>query len=138
MGQTRVRTGDDIETVRRYFDLYARGLTEPLLALLHPEVRMVPIAADGRVLVGRDEVRRFFSEMNRDGVSTEPYACRFVSHGERVVAIGSLRQRRFSELRDRTGAWVFEVRDGVVHSIEGYASPADAIEAAAAPAALPS
>ena len=133
--EARLRRDDDIEAVRRFFDLYARGLMEPFLAMFHPEARFAPISGHGRVFEGPEGVREFLDEARSEGVSIEPYVCRFVARGDRVVAIGSLRQRHFRELRDRTGAWVFEIRDGLVYSVEGFVSAADALEAAETPVA---
>lgn len=129
MNATGASRGDEIETVQRYFELFAVGALDPFLATMHPDVRFVPIAGDGGEHVGRDEVRRFIERARREGRRIEPHAYRFVQEGTRVVAIGSLRQRRFTELRERTVAWTFELRDGLIVSIVGSVSPTEALEA---------
>lgn len=131
IGETLQLGGNDsLALARRFFDLFERGEVESWLEMLHPHARFVPMFGAGEVYEGPGGARTFLRAAGEAGLRIEPHAYRFTDHGDRVVAIGSLRQRRFSQLSERTVAWVIRFHEGRVFSLEVFVTPDAAYEAA--------
>jgi ketosteroid isomerase-like protein len=99
---------------RRYFALYARGETERLLELVHPDVELVLKSAGGEVLCGRDAVAAFVDETAGRFHETHPDVFRPVDD-ERVVVEGRMRWMNEDRiLRDDPVILALEFRDGLL------------------------
>lgn len=99
---------------RRYFSLYARGETERLLELVHPDVEIVLKSAGGEVLRGRDAVAAWLGETASRFHETHPDVYRPVDD-ERVVVEGRMRWMDEERvLRDDPVIFALEFRDGLL------------------------
>lgn len=94
--------------------MYARGETERLLELVHPDVELVLKSAGGEVLRGRDAVAAFVEETASRFHETHPDVFRPVDD-ERVVVEGRMRWMNEDRiLRDDPVILALEFRDGLL------------------------
>jgi ketosteroid isomerase-like protein len=101
---------------RRYFSLFARGETEELLELIHPDVEvLLKTVRRGEVIRGREAMREYLDELG------EMF---FESHADlyrplddtRVVVEGRIRWMDENRvLRDDPMIWAIEFRDGLLY-----------------------
>jgi ketosteroid isomerase-like protein len=94
--------------------LYARGETERLLEMVHPDVEIV-LKSAAEVLRGRDAVAAFLEETASRFHETHPDVFRPLDD-ERIVVEGRMRwmdEERI--LRDDPVTWAIEFRDGLLY-----------------------
>jgi ketosteroid isomerase-like protein len=109
----------EVQAIREAFRAFNDGGVgsgiEALLRISHENCRLRPPSAEGRVLLGHDEARAFFSEATASGKSLSVHPRTFEAHGDEVVVSGSMRVARpgsgFAESQVR---WVYRFRDGLV------------------------
>ena len=88
---------------------------EALLQHAHDDVEMRPYAAEGQVLHGAEEIRRFYREHAAQGASFHASAWDFEETGDCVYVTGSIRVRRpDGSIADAQLRWSYEFRDGLV------------------------
>jgi hypothetical protein len=113
---------DPVVLVRSIWSAYASGGIDAVNRLVGDDVEWVPLAA-GRSL--SDEQLR---EHNRRVSAT---AHGFETHGECVLAHGSLRTFRESGFVDVQPSWVYFFRDGRLLRCVGYGTREEALRAIA-------
>jgi ketosteroid isomerase-like protein len=103
------------DVARELCQAYDRGSVDGVLALMDPDVVLVPLPLLAeRPYVGHGGIRRFFAEAAR-----EWDALRFTVHrvgvsGDRAALLGRYRAGRDGTLQDGRVAWVVDVADGRV------------------------
>jgi len=110
-------TAPDLDAIKAIWATLAlaglEAATDQLLELCDEDVEARPYTADGRVLRGTDEVRRFFAEAVEDGTRIKSRAHAFTREGDEIAVRGSIRVTRpdgsFAEAQVR---WYHRFRDG--------------------------
>jgi hypothetical protein len=90
--------------------------SEELLAHSAEDVVFEPIAAQGRVLEGREELRTFWESFEGDGAQIRAGAYSLTEDEDSVVVNGWVRTIRDGRLADTQSRWVyrFNAEDEVV------------------------
>jgi SnoaL-like domain len=109
-----------LDAVRELWGTYREHGVQSAIALLHPEVEFV--AQDGRVFIGHDGVRRFFTEFEQRGEEfvASPYS--FELHEPDLLVIGHHRIRTPDGTRGDYLFFVHGFRDGRVSRIAAHAT----------------
>ncbi|HMJ97148.1 MAG TPA: nuclear transport factor 2 family protein [Thermoleophilaceae bacterium] len=125
---------EDLETVRRAYDAFARGDLESLMTFLHPDIewRTTPDVPFMGNYSGLDEFLRGMDEWTSafDDVTTEVQE--MIDAGESVIVCHRMRGRgRDSGVEvDLAICQVVAVRDGKLVRMHDYSSRQDALAAA--------
>ena len=91
--------------------------SEELLAHSAEDVVFEPLAAQGRVLEGPDELRSFWKSFEGDGVQIRAGAYSVTEEGDSVVVSGWVRTIKDGRLADTQSRWVYRFNaDGQVVS----------------------
>ncbi len=85
--------------------------SEELLAHSADEVVFEPLAAQGRVLVGRDELRRFWEGFEGDGGRLRAGAYSVIEEEDSVVVSGWVRTIKDGRLADTQSRWVYRFNE---------------------------
>jgi ketosteroid isomerase-like protein len=88
----------------------ARALEE-LLAHSAEDVVFEPRAAQGRLIRGKEEMRRFWAEIADEGVQTRAGAYSITEEGDTVVVTGWVRTTKEGRLADAQARWVYRFND---------------------------
>lgn len=125
---------ENVEVVRRLNQAFNCGDLDAFLGLLHPDVEWVPILAklEGTVYRGRDEVRRWVAELDRDWAEFHPDPQEFRDLGDVVLALGTWHARARTSglsLDSQPGAWVARIRAGKIVRYETFTDRSEALEA---------
>jgi ketosteroid isomerase-like protein len=116
---------DPVALVRSMWSAYAQGGVDAVAALVGTDVEWVPLS-EGHA-VPHDEM---FGERGRRRASRlSATAHRFETHGECVLARGSLRTFRESGFVDVQPSWVYFFRGGRLLRCVGYGTREDALRA---------
>jgi ketosteroid isomerase-like protein len=116
---------DPVALVRSIWSAYAQGGVDAVAELVGSDVEWVPFS-EGRA-VPHDEM---FGERGRKRASRlSATAHRFETHGECVLAHGSLRTFRESGFVDVQPSWVYFFRAGRLVRCVGYGTREDALRA---------
>ncbi|HZJ29651.1 MAG TPA: SpoIIE family protein phosphatase [Solirubrobacterales bacterium] len=131
--EVELRTdGPEIELIERLYEAFDRRSLEQLLGFCAPEFELqVPTAR----LAGRDSPYRghaglhlYSEDLHRTWDDLTVTARRIGMLGDRVVVEGRVFARsRSLGLRDLPVAWVWEVRDGMIHSGSAHTDLASAV-----------
>jgi uncharacterized protein (TIGR02246 family) len=126
---------DNVDLLRRVHEAFNRRDLETMLELIHPDGEWVPLMAtlEGARYRGRDEIRRWYLELDRDWAEFQTTPEEFRDLGDVVLILGTwhARSRATGLTLDRQpGAWVAHVRDGKVVRQETFTDRAQAFEAA--------
>ncbi len=81
--------------------------SEELLAHSAEDVVFEPLSAQGRVLEGRDELRRFWESFEDDGAQIRAGAYTVTEEGDSVVASGWVRTIKDGRLADTQSRWIY-------------------------------
>jgi ketosteroid isomerase-like protein len=104
-----------VQLIRRLFDLMeTSGLSTALEELLEhsaDDVVFEPHAAHGRVIHGKEELRRFWEDLTDEGVQTRAGAYSVAGEGDSVVVAGWVRTTREGRLADTQARWVYRFND---------------------------
>ena len=123
-----------VEMVARAFAAFNRRDQPALLESCHPEIEWVPMRASkaGTVYRGREGVRRAIDDVSQEFDELHNDPRRWTDLGERVVVAGRfVAKERGTGLRiDNPGAWLCEVREGLVSRVEAFPSEEAALRAA--------
>jgi ketosteroid isomerase-like protein len=126
MKESLMSEHQNIETLRRGYELFGRGDIEGLLGLFDPNIEWVspgpaelPTSGHRR---GHQQVREFFNAVNEtfDIQKFEP--TEFIAQGDRVVVLGqeTASIRATGKTITETWAHAFRLRDGKVVSFTEY------------------
>jgi ketosteroid isomerase-like protein len=129
MGQTKVSESSYADIVRGLWSAWERHGLEAMLALTPPDVEWQPVASDGRVLRGAEEVRAFWARQEAGGIREQAVPYRFEEQGDVVLVAGSLRQFAAHGWSDSQPVWGFFFEDGRLRRAVGFRSRAEAREA---------
>jgi hypothetical protein len=113
----------NLQTVRKIWAVLEReGMCagiEAMLARCHEDVELRPYVADGRTLVGVDEIREFFHEREAAGASVHASPWTFEESGGEVTVSGSIRvQRPDGSIADAQLSWTYSFCDGLISRAE--------------------
>ena len=125
----------NLEIARASLAAMAAGDLDALLRLYHPEVEYLPLThtqVEGRGYRGHAGVREYFAEADSLWEEMHPVADSMRTSGNDVVVIGRCEFRgRASRIETQTPmAWVITVHEGLIVRYRGFATPAEALEAA--------
>jgi ketosteroid isomerase-like protein len=127
---------EDLDVVRRGIEAYNRSDVDELVALSDPEVRMVPVKSllEGDAYRGHEGVRRFIAEMDEDWSEREVLIDELRDLGDRILVLGRFRAvgRASGTQVDQPAAWVSEIRDGRLLTMQAYTDPEAALREAGA------
>jgi ketosteroid isomerase-like protein len=84
---------------------------EELLAHSTEDVVFEPHVAQGRVIHGKEEMRRFWAEMAGEGVQMRAGAYAVTEEDDSVVVSGWVRTMRDGRLADAQTRWVYRFND---------------------------
>lgn len=118
-------TEDLPETIARGFAALNRRDLGALVALSHPEIEWRPLRAGVGPYVGHEGIRRALEDVQRefDELHNEPRRWTGLD-GDRYLVAGRLvAKERATGLRvDNPGAWILELRDGLIFRVDAFAS----------------
>jgi ketosteroid isomerase-like protein len=128
------------ELIRRTLEAFNRRDLEGMLALQHAEAEVVPITAamEGRVYRGREDMREFLQSIELDWDVFETCPEDYYERGDRALALGTWTARgRGSgvEMTSQRGAWLAQLKDGLVYRWRTYTDRQEALEAFGVPEA---
>jgi ketosteroid isomerase-like protein len=122
------------DTIARAFAALNRRDVGALVAACHPEIEWRPLRAGAGPYFGHDGIRQALDDVHVefDELHNEPR--RWTDLGDRVLVAGRLvAKERATGLRiDNPGAWIIDVRDGLIVRVEAFASEDAALEASRA------
>lgn len=127
-------SSENVETVRRGYEAYARAGVEAFLPLLDPEFELTTtpdLAAEPDTYRGEDGIRRYFDSFEEamEEIRFEPLE--FIDAGEHVIVPQRQRMRgRASGVEvDVRSTQVWTVRGGKLVRMEFFPTRAEALEA---------
>jgi ketosteroid isomerase-like protein len=85
--------------------------SEELLAHCAEDVVFEPHAAQGRLIRGQDELRRFWEGFEDDGAQMRAGAYSMTEEGDSVVVSGWVRTIKDGRLADTQSRWVYRFND---------------------------
>jgi ketosteroid isomerase-like protein len=104
-----------VKLIRRLFDLMETDdlahASEELLANSADDVVFEPQAAQGRLIHGKEEMRRFWADITDEGVQMRAGAYSITEEGDTVVVSGWVRTTREGRLADSQARWVYRFND---------------------------
>jgi ketosteroid isomerase-like protein len=127
-------SSENVEVMHRFHDAFNRRDVDAVLALMHPDVEIVPITGrlEGTVYRGHAAIRRFFAGFDEDWEVFKTVPVEFQDFGHCVMSLGTWESRgRASglDLNAQPGAWVAWMRDGKIIRQETFTDRAQALEA---------
>jgi ketosteroid isomerase-like protein len=87
------------------------GASEELLANSADDVVFEPHAAQGRLIHGKEELRRFWEDFADEGLQMRAGAYSVTEEGDSVVVTGWVRTIREGRLADTQARWVYRFND---------------------------
>ena len=84
---------------------------EELLKHSTDDVVFEPHAAQGRLIHGKEELRKFWADMAGEGVQMRAGAYSVTEEGDAVVVTGWVRTMREGRLADAQARWVYRFND---------------------------
>ena len=129
---------DNVELVRKLFEAAARGDSEAVLSLYHPEVELdssrsaLGRLVGGEVYRGYNGVRRFYRAYDEAWEHIDHQIEELIDAGDQVVSIVNIRARgRVSRAAvDLSMAGLWTIRDGKIARAIYFQSREQALEAA--------
>jgi len=115
--QNGVAESPNLQAIKQAFrastdEGFEAGL-EALLSQAHEDCEFRPYIADGRVLRGHDEVRRYYGEAIAAGSQMRLNPTSFHESGDEIVVHGSIRVARPSGgFAETQISWTYRFRDG--------------------------
>jgi ketosteroid isomerase-like protein len=85
--------------------------SEELLAHSAEDVVFEPRAAHGRLIHGKEEMRRFWADIADEGVQTRAGAYSITEKGDSVVVSGWVRTMKEGRLADAQARWDYRFND---------------------------
>jgi ketosteroid isomerase-like protein len=130
---------ENVETIRRGYEAFARGDVEAVLEVLDPDVDWHPAIAPilgVETVRGREAVRRFFTRDLFEGFDRfRAEALSFEDLGDFVLVMVRYTGRGETSgiEMDQKFATLYELRDGKTLTMRDYPTRAEALEAAGLP-----
>lgn len=125
-----------VKTIASAFTAFNRRDLPALLAVCDPQIDWIPLrtSAGGTVYHGHDGVRQALEDVHREFEELQNDPRRWIDLGDRVVVSGRfVAKERATGLRiDNPGAWMCELRDGLMVRVQAFPSQEAALEAARA------
>jgi ketosteroid isomerase-like protein len=104
-----------IKLIRKLFELMETNdlarASEELLAHSADDEVFEPRAAHGRLIHGKEEMRRFWAEIADEGVQTRAGAYSITEEGDSVVVTGWVRTTKEGRLADAQVRWVYRFNE---------------------------
>jgi ketosteroid isomerase-like protein len=104
-----------IKLIRKLFELMETNdvarASEELLTHSAEDVVFEPHAAHGKLIHGKEEMRRFWAEIADEGVQTRAGAYSITEEGDTVVVTGWVRTTKEGRLADAQARWVYRFND---------------------------
>jgi ketosteroid isomerase-like protein len=104
-----------VQLIRRLFELMETNslarASEELLAHCADDVVFEPHAAQGRLIRGQDELRRFWEVFQDGGAQMRAGAYSVTEEGDSVVVTGWVRTIKDGRLADTQSRWVYRFND---------------------------
>lgn len=85
--------------------------SEELLAHSADDVVFEPHAAHGRLIHGKEEMRRFWADITEEGVQVRAGAYSITEEDDTVIVTGWVRTTRQGRLADAQARWVYRFTD---------------------------
>ncbi len=127
-------TEEAVETITLAFAAFNRRDVAALIAVCDPEVEWIPMrpTAAGIVYRGHDGVRRALEDVAQEFDELQNYPRRWTELGDRIVVAGRFvaKERRSGLRIDNPGAWLCEMRGGLVARVRAFASEESALRVA--------
>ena len=125
---------ENVEVMQRFHNAFNRRDVDAFLALMHPDVELVPITGrlEGTVYRGHAAIRAFFQSFDEDWEVFQTVPHEFQDFGDCVMSLGTWESRgRASglDLNAHPAAWVAWMRDGKIVRQETFTDRAEALEA---------
>ena len=110
---------DDVELLKRVYELFNRREIESVLAAMHPDVVWANGMEGGHVN-GRDEVRSYWKrQWAMIDPHVEPVEISPASEGEFTVKVHQVvRDLKGNLLADRMVTHIFQIRDGLIQRFD--------------------
>jgi ketosteroid isomerase-like protein len=125
---------ENVELVARAFTAFNRRDVDELLALCDPDIEWVPMrpSLEGRSYRGHEGVREAMADVDREFEELQNDPRRWIDLNDHVVAAGRfMAKERDTGMRiDSPGAWLCEIRAGLVAYVRAFPSEEAALEAA--------
>jgi ketosteroid isomerase-like protein len=127
---------ENVELVARAFTAFNRRDVDELLTLCDPDIQWVPMrpSLKGRIYRGHDGVREALADVDREFEELQNDPRRWVDLNDHVVVAGRfMAKERDTGMRiDSPGAWLCEIRAGLVVYVRAFPSEEAALKAAQA------
>jgi ketosteroid isomerase-like protein len=119
------REEKNLAVVRALWAAFQSGGVEQVLHLVDDDAEWLPLAADGTVLRGREQLRSHFERMASAGQQMDAIPHSFRARGDLVLVSGTMRMSSSQGLEEQTAHWLYWLRDGRLVRAEGCPSLAD-------------
>ena len=125
---------ENVEVMQRFHEAFNARDVAGFVALMHPDVELVPITGrlEGTVYRGHSEVRAFLAGFDDDWEVFVTLPVEFRDFGDCVMSLGTWEARGRASgvnLSGQPGAWVAWMRDGKITRQETFTDRAQALEA---------
>jgi hypothetical protein len=111
-----------IEYVRELWRRFTERGLDAVLEIVPDDVVWEPLAAEGRVLRGPDELREHLARLEREGRPNRAESYAFEEVGDTVIVTGSMRQFHEHGFHDRQPAWVYWFSEDRLVRVVGFPS----------------
>ena len=124
---------DDVEILRRSFEVWNSGDLEQLIDMMHPDLEFVPLRSqlDGSVYRGPEGMRQFAADMADEWEYQRIVSDEFRQVGQAILMLGRFNARARGsgmEIEFPCG-WVGRLTDGKVSYLRTYSNAREALEA---------
>jgi ketosteroid isomerase-like protein len=127
----------NVEVVKRLFEAFARRDVEAVVALAHPDVKILPVTAHiargGRAYEGRAGIREYMADASRLWEELELVPIQYEAVVNAVVAIGEVRARGAGGELRQPAVWTWKLREGLIVDGRVHSDVKAAREALGAP-----
>jgi ketosteroid isomerase-like protein len=127
----------NIDVMRRFHEAFNARDVDRFLALMHPDVEVVPITGrmEGTVYRGHAALAAWLAGFDEDWEVFVTVPVEFRDFGDCVMSLGTWEARARAsgiDLNGQPGAWVAWMRDGKITRQETFTDRAQALEAVGA------
>jgi ketosteroid isomerase-like protein len=134
---TETRREDNLALARQIFDWFSQGDVDACVAALAPDVEARPAIHGAPVLLGREAVAKWWSQVADLDGDLEVRPLNFEAHGDCVIVRGYLRQRSGRALAESQVFWLCEICAGQITRMESHPSRDAALAASSGPRRAP-
>jgi ketosteroid isomerase-like protein len=127
-------SADNVELVRQAFGAFNTRDEQELLRFCHPDIEWIPMRAslEGRGYRGHEGIQQALADVGTEFEELRNDPRNWIDLGDQVVVSGRIvAKERLGGLRiDIPGAWLCEIRDGLVYYLRAFPNEESAVEAA--------